>query len=178
MRGGRKPKQHWLRTAEEGFIGLMLLAITAVIFANVVLRYAFRSSLSWAEEFSRYGVIWITFVGGSVCVYRGLHIAVDVWNDHLSDRVNRWWLAGVHVLSALTCAVFSWYSAQLVIKAIQTKQKTVALGLPMWLMYGAMTVGGALMLVRFLMLAGSPPAQPPQDPHLGDTHAGSDRTDS
>lgn len=178
MKGERKTKQHWLRSAEEGFIGLMLLAITAVIFANVVLRYAFRSSLSWAEEFSRYGVIWITFIGGSVCVYRGLHIAVDVWNEHLSDRVNRWWLAGVHALSALTCGVFSWYSAQLVIKAIHTKQKTVALGLPMWLMYSAMTVGGILMLVRFLVLIWSPPAELSQDPHLGDAYAPSDRTDS
>lgn len=145
-------KQHWSRTIEEYFIGIMLLAITGIIFANVILRYAFQSSLSWAEEFARYGVIWITFIGGSVCVYRGLHIAVDVWSELLSTRVNRWWLTGVHALSAATCGAFVWYSTQLVIKAIHTNQKTIALGLPMWLVYSAMTVGGTLMLFRFLML--------------------------
>jgi len=174
----RGKRQHWFRAMEEGFIGIMLLAITGVIFANVVLRYAFQSSLSWAEEFARYGVIWITFIGGSVCVYRGLHIAVDVWSEHLSDRVNRWWLAGVHALSAATCGAFVWYSAQLVLKAIHTNQKTIALGLPMWLVYSAMTVGGTLMLFRFLILIWAPSAKLSQDSQLEQAYEPTDRTDS
>lgn len=173
----RGKKQHGFRAIEEGFIGLMLLAITGVIFANVVLRYAFQASLSWAEEFARYGVVWITFIGGSVCVYRGLHIAVDVWGEHLSDRVNRWWLAGVHALSAATCGVFVWYSTQLVIKAVHTSQKTIALGLPMWLVYSAMTCGGLLMLFRFLILIFIPPVRSPQVPQLEQASEPSGRTD-
>ncbi|NYT76946.1 TRAP transporter small permease [Alcaligenaceae bacterium] len=172
----RKKGWNWLRSAEETFIGVLLLVITGVIFANVVLRYAFGSSLSWAEELARYGVIWITFIGGSVCVYRRLHIAVDIWGEHLSYRVNRWWLAGVHALSAATCGAFVWYSTQLVMKATQTHQKTIALGLPMWLMYGAMTIGGTLMFFRFLILVWTPP--PVVSNNLPPDNASTDRTDS
>lgn len=172
----RKKGQHWLRSAEEYFIGILLLMITGIIFANVVLRYALNTSLSWAEEFARYGVIWITFIGGSVCVYRGLHIAVDLWGEHLSQRVNRWWLAGVHALCAATCGIFVWYSSQLVIKAAHTSQKTIALGLPMWLVYSAMTCGGTLMLVRFALLIWRPLAESAKSAAPCDIP--SDRTDS
>lgn len=165
----RKKGQHWLRTAEEYFIGILLLMITGIIFANVVLRYALNTSLSWAEEFARYGVIWITFIGGSVCVYRGLHIAVDLWGEHLSQRINRVWLAGVHALCAATCGAFTWYSSQLVIKAAQTSQKTIALGLPMWLIYSAMTCGGTLMLFRFVMLIWHPLVESNEIPPVVDT---------
>ncbi|MBV6273396.1 TRAP transporter small permease [Alcaligenaceae bacterium CGII-47] len=131
-----------LKSLEEGFIGILLLVITFVIFANVVLRYVFQASLSWAEEFARYGVIWVTFIGGSVCVYRGLHITVDIWAHKLSPRIDRWWLICANTVSALSCGAFFWYSLSLVEKSIHTGQKTVALGLPMWLVYGALSVGG------------------------------------
>lgn len=160
--------RHWTRRLEEAFIGILLLAITAVIFINVVMRYAFQSSLSWAEEFARYGVIWITFIGGSVCVYRGLHIAVDIWSHKLSPRVDRCWLMSVHAFSSISCSVFCWYSLQLVIKSVQTGQKTIALGLPMWLVYGSMTMGSALMCIRFLKLFWSA-SKPHDNEHPADT---------
>jgi len=169
----RSNLSRWARRMQEAFIGLMLLAITVVIFANVVLRYAFGASLSWAEEFARYGVIWLTLVGGSVCIYRGLHIAVDVWGDMLSQRVNRVWTLGVHLICALTCGAFTWYALQLVVKAIHTKQKTIALGLPMWLMYGAMAVGGILMCMQFLALLWAKP-EASQEPNLEDAYGPSD----
>ncbi len=169
----RSKLSHWGRRLQEAFIGLMLLAITVVIFANVVLRYAFGASLSWAEEFARYGVIWLTLVGGSVCIYRGLHIAVDVWGEMLSQRVNRVWTLGVHLISAITCGAFTWYAMQLVFKAVHTKQKTIALGLPMWLMYGAMAVGGVLMCVQFLALMWAAP-EASQEPNLEDAYGPSD----
>jgi TRAP-type C4-dicarboxylate transport system permease small subunit len=71
--------------------------------------------------------------------------------------VDRWWLAGVNALSAASCGVFFWYSLQLVIKAMHTNQKTIALGLPMWLVYGSMSLGAALMAGRFLLLIWSEP---------------------
>lgn len=169
----RSKRRQWGRRLQEAFIGLMLLAITVVIFANVVLRYAFGASLSWAEEFARYGVIWLTLVGGSVCIYRGLHIAVDVWGEMLSQRVNRVWNMGVHLLCAITCGVFTWYAMQLVMKALHTKQKTIALGLPMWLMYGAMALGGVLMCVQFLALLWTAP-DASQDSNLEDAYGPSD----
>jgi len=136
---------------EELFIGVLLLAITGVIFLNVVMRYGFNSTLSWAEEFARYGVIWVTFIGASVCVARHLHIAIDVWGHKLSERTNRYWSIAVSAFCSVASVVFCWYSLQLVAKALQTGQKAIALGLPMWCVYGSMSLGSALMAVRFLV---------------------------
>lgn len=65
-----------LEKFEQYFTGLILIAITFILFANVVLRF-FGISLEWAEEVARYGIIWVTFIGGSICIYKGGHIRVD-----------------------------------------------------------------------------------------------------
>ena len=43
------------------FSGVGLVAMTAIIFWQVVARYLFNSSLIWAEELCRYLLLWQTF---------------------------------------------------------------------------------------------------------------------
>ena len=55
-----------LDRVEDVFCAASLLLTALVLFANVVLRYVFSASTSWAEELIRYLMIWITFIGGSI----------------------------------------------------------------------------------------------------------------
>src|SRR5690606_14386746 len=152
-------KQHLalFRKMQEWLIALLLLSITLVIFANVVLRYFFGSSLSWAEEYGRYALIWLTLIGTSVCVHKGLHIAVDVWGNKLPPWLAAFWEGAVNVFSAIACLGVTWFALSLVQKSWQTGQKTVALGLPMWFMYGAIVAGMALAALQYLLLAAKKP---------------------
>ena len=73
----------FIERAEEFFCASAILLTTVVLFVNVVLRYGFSASTSWAEELIRYLMIWITFIGG--CVWnRELKIrfgnAFELWN--------------------------------------------------------------------------------------------------
>lgn len=159
------PLSRRLLRAEETFIAILILAITAVIFLNVIQRYFFGSSLSWAEEFSRYAVVWMTFIGASVCVSKGIHIAVDVWSGRLGKTLDRGAVIVTHLISIAFCAAMFWLGLKITLKIFHLSQKTIALGMPMWVVYAAIPTGAALMGIRFAeelakaARSGGPPQQ-------------------
>lgn len=57
-------------------IMIMVPVMTLVVFAQVVMRYVFKSPFIWAEEFSRYLLIWISCLGAAYALKTGMHIAV------------------------------------------------------------------------------------------------------
>ena len=52
-----------LARAGEVLIGVLLLAASLLLFADVVARYGFNDAFSWAEELTRYAIVWMVFVG-------------------------------------------------------------------------------------------------------------------
>ncbi|MCR5346486.1 MAG: TRAP transporter small permease [Fretibacterium sp.] len=139
-----------IETAEEAFCVAAFLVVSGVLFVNVVLRYAFSASTSWAEELIRYLMIWITFIGGCVCVRRGAHIRMDFIMTMMPRQVGLWLTRLVYVLAAAFCAALCWYGTRLMIFTVARGQTTPAMGLPMWLPYAAMPLGSALMALHFL----------------------------
>ena len=65
---------------------LLLAAMAIIIFANVVLRYTTSQSIDWAEEVSRYLMVWLTFLGAGPVLRYGGHIAVENLQDALPPR--------------------------------------------------------------------------------------------
>jgi TRAP-type C4-dicarboxylate transport system permease small subunit len=58
-------------------LAILLAAMCIVVFANVVLRYAFNSGLTWAEESARYMMIYMVFLGAVGAVKNNEHLGVD-----------------------------------------------------------------------------------------------------
>src|SRR4030042_4872585 len=62
---------------------VLLVAMTVVPFAQVFFRFVIVHSLPWSEEFSRYALVWTSFLGASIALKRGLHIGVGVFVSKL-----------------------------------------------------------------------------------------------
>jgi len=60
-----------------------LVAMVAMVFGNVVLRYGFNSGITISEEMSRYCFIWLTYIGAMVAMREGGHLGVDTLVKHL-----------------------------------------------------------------------------------------------
>lgn len=60
----------------ELVLALLLGAMTTLIFANVVLRYGFASSLSAGIELSRLMMVWLIMLGAALVMRRDEHLAV------------------------------------------------------------------------------------------------------
>jgi C4-dicarboxylate transporter DctQ subunit len=138
---------------EEWFVGSLLMALTGILFLNVVMRFVFNNSLGWAEEFSRYSIVWVTMIGSSLCVRRGTHIAIDPLSRVLSDRGLRLLNIAVMIFCAIACAVFCYYAWTITEKIGRLGQRSATLNMPMAVVYAAMPVGFALMAVHFLISA-------------------------
>lgn len=138
------------RISLEGvIIGTLVIAITSVIFINVVSRYFFSSSLSWAEEVSRYAMVWVTFLGAAYCVKEKSNINIDLLSGVLNPKLININNIIIYFFSGLTCAFISYYSYLTTLKVYKSGQKTLALGIPMYWVYSAIFIGFFLMSIRY-----------------------------
>lgn len=65
---------------------LALVAMIALVFANVVLRYGFNSGISISVELSRFLFVWVIFLGTVVGLMRHEHLSVTTFSDRLPGR--------------------------------------------------------------------------------------------
>lgn len=107
-------------------------------------------SFEWAEEFARYGIVWVTFIGASVCIYKGAHIGVDALLSFLSNRGKKVLTLITIILAVIFTAFFTLQSLNLTLKVLETGQVSSTIEVSMAYIYGAMPVGGALMLIRYI----------------------------
>lgn len=68
----------------EGYFRLLKLAaaallavMVALVFGNVVLRYAFNSGITVSEELSRWAFVWLVFLGAIVGLREHAHLGMD-----------------------------------------------------------------------------------------------------
>lgn len=139
-----------LGLAEWGFIGAALAFTSALLFANVFLRYVFLAPINWAEELTLYLMVWIVFIGGAVAVRTRGHIAIDLLPLVLSSANRRRLAIGVALAALAFFAWFFWYSGEHVLRVRAAGQTTPVMEAPMWLAYLAMPAGSLLMGLRTL----------------------------
>lgn len=131
---------------------LMVLMLACVVW-QVVARYALDISTSTTDEISRFSFIWISLLGATYVLGKRGHIAITGLVDMLPTGPRR----GVELLIAALVAVFAvavlagggWL---LVEKAWRLGQVTPALQVPMWMVYTAIPLSGALTLVYALII--------------------------
>jgi TRAP-type C4-dicarboxylate transport system permease small subunit len=68
-------------------VGLTIYVIVFVLFAGVVLRYAFSSPLFWSEEISVLAMIWMTFLAGAILVREDRNVIITVFADLFSKKI-------------------------------------------------------------------------------------------
>lgn len=94
--------------ALEIAIGALLALMAAMVFGNVVLRYAFNSGIVASEELSRWLFLWVTFLGAVVALKDRAHLGSDALVSRLPPRGRKLCLAAGHVLMLyVTWLIFS-----------------------------------------------------------------------
>jgi len=140
--------------AAEGAMVVLLAAMVAMVFGNVVLRYAFNSGIIVSEELSRWCFLWITFVGAVVALRDRAHLGSDFLVGRLPPAGKRACLVLGHALMLYaTWLVFSGALAQV---RINLDVQAPVTGASMAWVYGTGVVFAVLaapLLVRDLWRA-------------------------
>lgn len=65
-------------TGLKVIIASLMVMMVCLVFGNVVLRYGFNSGISLSDEMSRWGLVWLTFLGAIVALHERQHLGVDM----------------------------------------------------------------------------------------------------
>jgi len=142
---------------EKAIMGVGLFVTTVIIFVNVVARYVFENSFVWAEELARYNIVWVAFIGMSLCARVGAHVSMDVLFSRLRGQARLFIWRFINVVTAGFCVYLAFTGWLLVNSVWRTGQVSPATGLPMWIVYLAVPVGALLTTRSFMLLAFQPP---------------------
>ncbi len=129
----------------------LMAAMSVLVFANVVSRYLFNHSFLWVEEISRYMMVWVGFIGSGLVLRYGAHIAVEAFQDVLPTRAAQATRALVVVVLAITFVAMTWLGVQYV--RFAWDQETPVFNWNFGLIYLAIPIGSALMLIHLLCIA-------------------------
>ena len=132
----------------------ILLACTAAVCADVVLRYAFNRPLTWVTEVTEYALVYITFLGIAWAVPRKGHVVVDVFVSPLPPRGKA--LAEMFnnlVALAISVMLTVWGMLTTLDAYARGLFKPTTLAVPTWIVLAVIPVGCAVLSLRFIVEA-------------------------
>ncbi len=124
---------------------IALIAMTAMIAAQVFWRYVLNNSIIWTEPASVMIMGWFIFLGAAVGIREGYHLSFDVVLYFVGDRAK----AVMHTLSDLAvggfgCGMF-WFGWEL---AAKTRGNLIpSLGISGAFDFVPLTAGGVLVVI-------------------------------
>lgn len=123
----------------------IFIAMVAAVFSQVVLRFLFDSSISWAEEFARFAMVWIAFLGASIGMKDGSHTKIDFFINRFPWGVKRLIL----IFNKTLCVLFLGFISYYVITALSYTMNTLSPGMriPMGIMHMVLPAAGMLMII-------------------------------
>lgn len=141
----------WLeKNFETYFLIATLVVMVVVITAQVVARAVFKYSFSWAEELTRYVMLYQIWIGAALAVKEDAHLSITSFRDKLSPKKQS-------ILEIIVIVLWTAFSVYLAIKSgelvnlIFTRgQTSPAMQMPMGYAYASVTVGCGLMAFRLI----------------------------
>lgn len=136
---------------------IALLLMVVLVFGNVVLRYAFNSSIIVSEEVSRWLFVWITFLGAVIALREHAHLGTDALVSRLSPRGKKACLVIGHLVMLYICWLV--FQGSLEQTRINAEVLAPSTQLPMAIVYAAgvvfaVSAAGMLLLDLWLMASG------------------------
>lgn len=130
-------------------VGSMAL-ITIVITTQVILRYFFNDSLTWAEELTRFTVVWMSFIAAGMGVREGKHISVDILTTFAPKKIARLLVVVTGLLGICFGLGIFVFGGELFLHAMDRYQLSSALQIPMYMVYAIFPISGVLLIYRYL----------------------------
>ena len=99
------------RFVENASLVLVLAAMIALAAAQIIMRNALDTGVSWGDEALRLMVLWITMLGAVAATRDRRHIVIDVLSRLLPSGLQAWASFIVDSFSAGVAGVLAWYAA-------------------------------------------------------------------
>lgn len=128
----------------------LLVAMVALIFAQVLGRYFFNYSISWSEESATFVQVWLVMLGSGIAMRNRQHVGIDLLVKKCPVPLQRLIKTAGLLLAAWLLVVIIIGSFSLI--TIGLIVKSAALQLPLAIPYAALPVGMAYFLLELTLI--------------------------
>lgn len=124
-----------------GFINQSIAAFgitagVAIAFINVVARYVFNASFTWASELTVYLFLWSAFFAAAYCFKKDAHIAVTILLDIMPSKLAKVMMIVSHMITIVFLLAVSYYGYEYLLLVIDLDERSIDLwDMPMWIVY-------------------------------------------
>ena len=132
------------------FLACTLFIVMGIsVLAQIIFRYFFSIGLSWADELSRYTLVWVVFLGGSVAVDSFENTAVTFVKQKLSEKVAKM----VRIVFEILIVIFMCFLFITGLRFAELGETTQTLslgGITLYWPFMAIPVGSILMAFSYI----------------------------
>lgn len=133
---------------EEWILGIFLIGMAVILLIQVIMRAFLGHSLTWAEEIARYMYVWSVFLSVSCTIRKKNILRVDLVESLLSKKIQIVLNIAQHIIEIVLYG-YLFYGSIAVVQAVHASgQRSPALEIPMYIVYGIIPVGFCLAAVR------------------------------
>lgn len=126
----------------------MFSCMSIAVFIQIIFRYLLHQPIYWSEEFPRFILIWLTFLGSAIAMKNRSHLSISLLTNRLSVKKRITVQFFANLLSLLFISILVW--GGIIITILTMPNRTAALQMPTGLVYLAVPVGGILMIIYLL----------------------------
>ena len=131
---------------------MLIVACTLVLVYEVLTRYLFKISNDWVIELSIFMLISATFLAAAQTQRERGHVGIEVLDEVMSSKWNRWRYLLGDVLSMLFCAFVAYQSWLYWHEAWEGGWESSSSWAPkLWIPYMVMAIGMSLLTLQFLV---------------------------
>lgn len=132
---------------------ILIMAMAVIMTMNVILRYCFHFSFNWGDEILRYMCVYMAFLGTAAAFHTpGVHVAVTLFVEKLLPEPMRKYARLISdIMTIVFLMMITYFGIVLCGRIMTSGQKSAALRVPMWLIYGIVPVSGILSTVQMLL---------------------------
>lgn len=128
---------------------LIILMSFSIVY-EVVLRIFFSTGTTWVTEGCTLAMVGVCFFGSGYVQKKRANINMDIITANLPPQLSKFMIAFVYLLTVAFMGLFCSSSYNLLYNAITLHQiSNSAIQIPLWLPYGAMFIGAAILVLQF-----------------------------
>ena len=141
-----------LDNIEEYILIVSLPMMLLLVFASTCVRYLDLGSLTWAEEASRYLMIWAAYAGISLGIKHNDHFSISFFVDKFTGNMKKTLFLVRSGLVFLFAAIVLYYTSIIITNQMVNNQLSPSLGLPIWVVYSSMAFCSTMIILRITII--------------------------
>jgi TRAP-type C4-dicarboxylate transport system permease small subunit len=128
---------------------LIAFFVVTAIYLYITLNY-FPDGYSWSKELSLIMLLWVGFLGASVCAHEGKHIQVGALKRLVPPSMSRWMDALGFLFTAAFCCFMAMLGYEYAKEALMLEGRFEQTNIPDWVATIAVPAAFAMTSIRYI----------------------------